>query len=272
MSLIHHIVYKRALDHSSLDKYVSTIEGAIYENRGEDTLYFWVDGKSTRGFDLTFEDGYIEVRNTILSNKHDYDLTNKIVTKILFLTDGFVFDEDEEIVSKLPFFDSDQITETEIRDCEIIQLLSRDNKEITIYGPIRKIYFGTRTYKQLKIYKGKELKDKMFDIILNVNYQIPNFGYGNIMEVGNSDDDKKIMKLLTNKVNTIVDKYDYILLEKIDEQPIIITNEILISMLPSDWTLVDEFTVIAPIISQNEWIKLLTKAKKYDLIESFMKN
>jgi hypothetical protein len=272
MSIIHKIVCKRPLDISMLDKFVSTIDGATYENRGEDVLYFWIKEKSNRGFDITFEDGYIEVRNTILSNRHDYDLTNKIVTEILSLTDGIILDEDEEPLSKLPIFDNDRITETEIRDCELIHVLSREKEEITIYGPIRKIYFGKRMYEQLKNYKGKELKNKMFDVILTVNYQIPDFGYGNIMQVGNSDDDKKIMKLLTNEVDYIIDKYDYILLQTTEEQPIMITNEILNSILPSNWTLVDEFTVVAPITNQSEWHKLLGNAKKHDLFESFMKN
>lgn len=272
MSIIHNIVYKRQLDISRLDKFVSTIEGATYENRGEDVLYFWIEGKSTRGFDITFEDGYIEVRNTILSNKFDYELTIKIVTEIVSLTDGIIIDEEEEPLTILPIFGTDKINETEIRDCELIQLLSKEKEEIAIYGPIRKIYFGKRTYELLKNYKGKELKDKMFDIILNVNYQIPDFGYGNILQVGNSDDDKKIMKLLTNEVDYIIDKYDFILLQSTEEQPIMITNEILNSMLPPNWQLVDEFTIVAPITTQDEWNKLLTNAKKQDLFESFTRD
>ena len=50
-----------------------------------------------------------------------------------------------------------------------------------------------------------------------------------------------------------------------------ITNEILNTILPSNWTLIDEYTIVAPSINQSEWKKLLTHAKKYDLWESFMK-
>lgn len=272
MSIIHNIVYQRPLDIPRLDKFISTIEDATYENRGEDVLYFWIEGKSTRGFDITFEDGYIEVRNTILSNESDYVLTNKIVTEILSLTDGIIIDEEEEPLTQFPIFNTERIREIEIRDCELIQLLSKEKEEIAIYGPIRKIYFGKRTYELLKNNKGKELKDKMFDIILNVNYQIPDFGYGNIMQVGNSDDEKKIMKMLTNEVDYIIDKYDFILLQTTEEQPIMITNEILNSMLPPNWQLVDEFTIVAPITTQDEWNKLLTNAKKQDLFESFTRD
>jgi len=272
MSVIHNIIIKRPLDISRLEKFVSTINGAIYEDRGESVFYFWIDGKSTRGLDITLEQGYIEVRNTVLSNKHDYDLTNKIAAEIVALTDGVILDEDEEQIFNSPIFNNDRITDTEIHDCETIQVLSREHEDIAIYGPVRKVHFGKRLHEQFKGLKDEQLKDKMFDLILTVNYKIPNFEYGNIMQVGNSEDDKKIMKLLTNETDYIIDKYDYILLHTSDEQPIMITNEILNTMLPSNWKLVDEFTIVAPMTDKNEWNELLTNAKKFDLWNEFTNN
>jgi hypothetical protein len=40
-------------------------------------------------------------------------------------------------------------------------------------------------------------------------------------------------------------------------------------MLPSNWRLVDEFTVVAPMTDNNEWNNLLKNAKKYDLWNEF---
>lgn len=274
MSVIHNIIYKKPLDVSKLDKFISTIDGATYENRGEDVLYFWINGKSTRGFDITFEQDYIEVRNTILSNKYDYDLTNKIVAEILSLTDGIIIDEDEEQVSNFPLFDNDRILEMEISDCKTIQLLSKEHEDIAIYGPIRIVHFGKRLHEQFNEFKDEHLKNKMFDLILNVNYKLPDFEYGNIMQIGDTDEDRKTLKLLTNKTDYIIDKYDYILINKNEDEqpPIMITNAILNTMLPSNWTLVDEFTVVAPMTNENEWNKLLTTAEKYDLTEEFFNN
>ena len=272
MSVIHNIINKRPLDISRLEKFVSNIDGATYEDRGEGVFYFWIDGKSTRGFDITLEQGYIEVRNTILSNKYDYDLTNKIVAEIIVLTDGIVLNENRKQVSNFPILKNDKIIESEINDCETIQVLSREYEDIAIYGPIRKVHFGKRLHDELKGFKGEQLKDKMFDLILFVNYQIPNFEYGNIMQVGNSEADKKIVKLLTNETDCIIDKYDYILLHTSDEQSIMITNEILNTMLPLNWKLVDEYTVVAPMTDENEWNKLLKNAKKFDLWNQFRNN
>lgn len=269
MSVIHNIITNKPLDLSRLNDFVSTIDKAVVEDRGEGTFYFWTKGKSTRGFDITINGDVIEIRNTILSNRHDYELTNQVVEKIINLTDGLILNEDEEQVSDLPVFDDKRISEAEIHDCETIQLLSKEHEDIAIYGPIRKVHFGKRLHEDFKNSKGEELRDKMFDIILSVNYQIPDFEYGTIMQVGNNEDDKKIMKLLTNKTDYIIDKYDYILLNSSDEKPIMITNEILNKMLPSNWNLVDEFTVVAPMTSEAEWEKLLNTAKQYDQFDTF---
>jgi len=266
MSVVHNIFNKRPLDFLRLNKFVSSIEGVNFEKRGEETFYYWVERKSTRGFDITIEQDFIEVRNTVLSNKTDYELTNKIVNEILIETDGLIIGEEDEQVTTFPIFNEEKICETEIRDCEVIQLLSKKD-HIAIYGPIREVNFGKRTHKQFELLKGKQLRDAMFNLILKVNYQIPNFEAGNIMQVTSPDDnEKKIMKLLTNSVDCIIGKYDNILLYRPDA-PIMITNDILNRFLPLGWTLVDEYTIVAPIIEQSEWEKLLAKTEKYNMIK-----
>jgi len=268
MSIIHKIVNKHPLDMSKLDTFVSTIDGAVCEKRGKGVFYLWVDGKSTRGFNISLEPNFIEVRNMVLSNRFDYDLTNKIVSEILTQTDGFVINEEEEITYP-PLFENRKISEAEIHDCEIIHTLSKEN-EIAIDGAVRKVHFGKRLYKEFELLKGEQLKTKMFDLILKVNYQIPNFETGNIMKVTNPEDDEpKIMKLLSNSANCIVGKYDNILLYRTDA-PIMITNEILNKFLPLGWTLVDEYTIVAPIIKQSDWEKLLADTEKYNLMKTTM--
>jgi len=272
MSLIHTIITKQPLEISRLNNFVTKIDNASYGERGEGTYYYWIEGKSTRGFDIAIDGEVIEIRNTVLSNRYDYELTNKIVEEILKLTDGIILSEEEEQVEALPLFDNDRIVETELNDCQFIQTLSKEHEDIGIYGPTRKVHFGKRLQNTYKKLNGQQLRDKMFETILVVNYELPDFEYGNIMEVGNTADNKKIMKLLTNKTDYIIDKYDYILLNTLDEKPIMITNEILNSMLPSNWTLVDEFTIVAPITGKVEWTALLKNAEKYNLWDSYREN
>lgn len=269
MSLIHNIIPKVHLDIDRLHNFIVNIKDAVFESRGAGTFYYWIDGKSTRGFDITIYEEYIEVRNTILSSKEDYELTNIIVEEILKLTNGILVDEEEELVEFIPLFSNDRIIERELRDCDQIKLLSKVHADITIFGPKRKVHFGKRLNKGFKALTNEQLKEEMFKIILTVNYHLPNFEQGMIMEVDKKEEGKKILKLLTNETDYIIEKYDYILLKTSDDKPIIITNQILNTMLPSNWTLVDEFTIVAPITSKKEWEKLLNNAKKFDQFDNF---
>jgi len=272
MSLLHYIITKEKLDLDKFKRNVSNITDTKFENRGDNTLYFWVEGKSTRGLDITLENDFIEIRNTILSNNHDYDLTNKVIEIILNLTSGTLINEEEETISKLPIFNAELIKKNEIQDCETIQLLSKENEEITIYGPERKVYFGLKTHEKFKNLEKEKLKEKMFNLIIKANYQLPNFEYGNILQIGETEENKKIAKLLTNKTNYIIDKYDYILFDNSDEQPIMITNNALNKILPTNWSLIDEFTIVAPIIEKENWKQLKINAREFDLWNEFTNN
>lgn len=272
MSLIHNIIIKRPFELSELDEIVLSIDGVRLQNRGEGTFYLWVDGKSSRGIDVTFEQGFIEIRNTILSNIYDYELTNKIVKELLIKSEGILLNEDNAEVSNFPIYHKDLINEIELHDSNVINSLLKAGEDITIYGPIRKVHFGKNLYHDFKKLKDKALKERMLDLILTVNYQIPNYEYGNVMQIGDSEEDKKVLKLLTNEADCIIDKYDFILLNTNDERPIMITNEILNTMLPSNWVLVDEFTIVAPLTNQEEWKELLSKAERFDMWEEFRNN
>lgn len=270
MSIYHYIIPRNEFSFETLNKKISQTENTVYEERGNKCYYYWIKNKSTRGVDVTIVENKIEIRNTVLSNSFDYELTNILIEKILEIADGTITNDEEETIKTFPIFNKNRITKIEINDCKIISLLSSTNKDIAIYGPIRKVHFGIATAKQLEQFKDIALRDKMFEIIKYVNYSIPNYEYGTIMEVG-SEENKKIIKLLTNEVNCIIDKYDYILLQNDNPEvmPIFITNEILNSMLPSNWNLIDEFTIVAPIISYEEWQDLKLKAQLVDQFDKF---
>ena len=159
MSIVHNIISKRPLDISRLNTFASRIEGAICENRGEGTYYYWIDGKSTRGLNITLKQDLIEIRNMVLSNRYDYELTNEIVTEILSMTEGVILNEDEEVEINNPIFVNNKISENEIHDCEVIQILSKEH-DVAIDGPIRKVHFGKRMFKNFKSLQGEQLKKK----------------------------------------------------------------------------------------------------------------
>ncbi len=274
MSLIHKIKSEQKYDK---DMIVGIMQGTVdnlrAEIRGENVVYLYIDNKSTRGVDLTFEDYGYEIRNTILSSEADYNLTNLLIEVLLNITDGILMNEDDEPIDGPYIYDGVAIKDMVLHDAQSIVVIAKENNEVAIYGPVRKTHFGKRLGKELEPFLDdlNTLSQKVFDIILNVQYGLPDYEYGNIMAMnGNVGEKEKILKLITDESDYLIDKYDYILLNGNKEEPIVITNEILNSMLPVSWKLVDEFTIVAPRLNQTEYKKLIESATPFDMFNDLV--
>ncbi|WP_276132254.1 hypothetical protein [Polluticoccus soli] len=268
MSLLHYVIPIRPLNVEELNSKIAADIAVAFEFRGADTCYYWAPGKSTRGMDITIEANRIEIRNTILSNGFDYTLTNSIAQRILEMTGGVLLNEEGDAVG-LPLFDRQTIDNLEQRDCELIKTVLIKSEDIVIYGPVRKVYFGKRVKQMMEQHEGLDLRDAIFDMILKAQWGLPDFGYGNIMEVGN-DGKPSIVKLIVPGIDCLVDKYDYIMLHRDPLRPLLVTNEVLNKILPASWTLVDEFTVVAPALDEHEWGMLVKNAEEYDMMDTFL--
>ena len=267
MSIIHTLEPEKPLDIAELNNFSFQQKNAVVEDRGEGVFYYWIDGESTRGFDITLENGSMEIRNTIMSNFDDYNLTNELIRQIQKMTGAPIYDEDGAEVNS-PLFDNAWIRERQQQDCETLHIISNDHGEIAIFGPKRKVFFGQNSHKNFEKLNPVDREKKMFELIKKVNYNIPDYDYGNVLQTTISGEEK-ILKVLTNSCDYIVDKYDYILLHREPKNPIIITNEILNQILPDNWELVDEFTIVAPRLNYKSWQKLLADATFFDQWQFF---
>ena len=62
------------------------------------------------------------------------------------------------------------------------------------------------------------------------------------------------------------------MLNRDGQNPIMITNQTLNTILPEKWKLYDEYTIAAPELSNEEWELLKDRASTYDIFDDFMKN
>ena len=255
----------------------------VVEKRDKNYYFVYIDEQSFKGIDLTFsrpllKKWNIEVRNTVLSHPLEYELTNQIIELIAGATKAEILDDGDEKMS-LPVYDTSQSEERFVSDARLtFQLVQLNDSPVTIFGVRRKVHFGKRVYKQFEPYfdDDEALSAKMKEFLYRTQYGIPNFDYGLVWNTFRPDDEKQehpvVMKLLTNQENILIDKYDYILIDRETGNPIMITNDILNEILPETWTLIDEYTVVAPKLTAKQWENFLEEAAKYDIFEQTMKN
>ncbi|MDR0566218.1 MAG: hypothetical protein LBG47_04160 [Prevotellaceae bacterium] len=279
MSIIHYIIPIQKPDIDIFLSQACAAPNVRFEDRGKGVYYFWVDKQSTKGVDITFEQENIEIRNTALSNRADFQLTNDLSKILISLSDGFILDEEDKVKSShAPLFSASKIEEAEIAGClltESIFFCYNSNPEvISVAGPIRAVYFGEEFFLKRKMLSIEQLRDEIFALILRVNYGLPD-GYkeGNVMTISKKTaEEKLIVKLITNKINCIIGAYDYILFpaDEADGYPTVITNKILASILPEQWELVDEVTIVAPMLDEKDWNSLKDRAKLFDIGPKFI--
>ena len=269
MSIIHTIHPVIQLDFSVLNKYLSAhIKNIVYEKRGGNLFYYWLDKQSIRGVDVSIEkEEYIEIRNTLMSNTHDYFLTNEIIRAISMLTKGQVFDEEDNSVNADCTFNKHLIAELEKDHCKTVHFLSENKEDIAIFGPLRIVHFGKHTFSVLNPFANNpdKLTEEMFRISLHIQYNLPDYKDGSLMQIGEGES-KKILQMITNLDNILISKFDFILLYNQGESPIALENIILNSILPEKWKLIDEFTFVATVLSDQEWTEFISNAIKYNQV------
>lgn len=276
MSVFHYIKTKDPINFTILQKIIErTLANVLYEQRSDTLCYFWIDGASTRGVDVSVEDkGWIELRNTGFSSKEDYVLTNELSNSICNLYVGQLYidnddyDQDIDDISleylpkEHPLFTKEDMESMPLNDTAVVSaMIMQLQQTITLFSPIRKVHFGPELLEKLSNKSNEALTTTLHKIILYINYQIPNYEYGNVLETGEGED-KKTLKLLANLSDCIIDKYDFILFQKDDNKIIAITNDTLNTILPKSWERVDEYTIVAPILPENEFENLVTQAER----------
>lgn len=277
MSVLHRIITDKEIDPDvllgSLQNTYPQVEG---RDEGEGVLYFYLDQESCRGVNLSKTDYGYELRTTIMSDDMDYRLANEIATIVWQVTEATIVDEDDEaVVQPMEVFPKSRYYKMILADAQLIHLLSGppENKQITLFGPLCQVYFGPRTHKYFKKHEGSHsaLAYEMIKMMIKVQYQLPKSDSDTVMQLGEGKG-KKILKLLTRECSYIIRLYDYVLLlikENNDsmDNMVAISNDVLNTILPASWELIDEYTIVAPRLQASEYDALVARALPHNKIK-----
>lgn len=277
MSENYYIKTKRKFNFQELIEVTYENEDMLHEQRAENLVYYWVEGASARGVDLTMESSnWIEIRNTACSNSVDYQLTNYLADLICEIFNGEIykdnddFEEDDDssqeyLLIEAPLYTKVQMLNNPIRDFNIVKTIVQHQKQtITLFGPHSSLYIGSDVIHSLGDKTDEEVANALEGLMLYLNYHLSQYEYGNIMKMGEGED-QKTLKLLTNTSDIMIDQYDYILLKEKDSEDIVaITNKDLNQILPKNWKRIDEYHIVAPILEDEDFENLIEDAQQYN--------
>lgn len=283
MSILNYIKTKKDFSFevliSALKKEYDIIQ---FEQRSPVLCFMWMEDFSTRGVDVSMDEvNWIELRNTILSNDVDYQLTELLATAICSLFDGNLyqynenFDEEtdapdkEYLKANLPLFEEDFINKQFQEDVGTLgAFIAAQKGAFGIWGPKKEVQLGPNFYGTMSDKTQSEQAEIVLKKMLEVNYAYPNFPYGNFMSTGEGSDMIKL-KLISNAGDYMITKYDFIVFQKNETESIMLTNDTFNTILPDSWRLLDEYNVLAPQLTEEEFEQLKQRADALNEEEKF---
>lgn len=233
------------------------------------TYHIFDHGQSTRGVEVTeINEGY-EIRMTFLSNVADYLLCNQIVYILCSKLQGTLANEyGTEFYIGTLFYDGN-IQERIDEEVSTLFSLLNDNRKIEIFGPIREFTFGEKIRKKVLALQGDKygIAYKLSNIILSCQYPPENFiPFSNFLRVSSENDESYYIQVLTNSKDMVIEKVKQYAITTEEGESIYLIPEQLFTILPNEWKLVDDCTILAKQLNSADWLKFIEAAKALSAI------
>jgi hypothetical protein len=220
-------------------------------------VFFYLNGISIRGVYIKNIKTGFEIKSNVLSNKQDLILTNDILKYVSEKTNGKIFGEENNLLSGNELINKNELENNFERDLEtVFTLIKETGDTIEFPGTTRSFFIGKKLYSTYNDFSKNMKIEVLQKIILNVLYGLPDYYECSPMGAQSKQDDKIIkLKSISSDENYIIQDYDYIMIEntKNDKEIIMISKEKIYNILPKNWNIVDESTIVAHKLSQNEW-------------------
>jgi|SRR5690606_20416982 len=241
--------------------------------RSEDVVYFYCNGYSTRGIDVSKEDTGYEVRLTTLANPADYKLANNVVLFFRINTLDVVVRLDDKVVETVHIFLANELTGYFKRDAELVYQLSNQHQTaITFFAANQEYYLGEYAFSKIDMEKaGWEIRTEQ--LIQQMLYKLPKSESDHVMQIGEGEN-TKTAKLVTADVSYVLKKYDTLLFNKSKDSNqmhdlLFLTNDILNDNLPPSWGRIDDHTIVAPALGWEAYLEYVKRMTPFHQPELF---
>lgn len=199
----------------------------------------------------------------VLANSNDYLLCNQIAFILCNNLKGTLTDEEgnEKFIGTL-FYDL-EMSERINSDIESTFALLREGHNVDIFGPIREFSFGERTRKMALELQGDKhaIAYKLSKMILVCQYPPENFiSFSNLLKVTGKEGEEHYVQVLTNSRDIVIEKVNEYAVAADTAEKVFLSSKQLISILPDEWELLDDYTILAKQLDEKNWQKFTENA------------
>jgi hypothetical protein len=247
------------------------------EEIDDNCVYFYLNGMSIRGVYVFLKKSGFEIKHNVLSNNFDMELTNDLINCISEKTNGKVYDENNNLLNNNEYIKKETVENKFLKDLETIFLYIKETgTTIEFPGTTRSFFIGKKLYNAYKDFGDAMLVQIFQKIILFVLYGLPKYYECTSFGAESKIKDKPIkLKMLTSNDNFIIQDYDYIMIgnenENNEDSIVMISVENINKVLPKDWQIVDECTIVANKLDDNGWMEFRIKCKENNNYLNFKK-
>ena len=246
------------------------------EKREENYVYFYLNGMSSRGVDVSIEDIGYEIRNTVMSNKADLMLAHRIIMYLMVKTKSMAYNEDDEIIEPNYLLNKDNFENGFKDDLKTIFIFIEGTGEtIEFPGPTRSVFIGKTILNKYSNYKNNInfVSENIENLFLKVLYNLPDYTEGNLMGADSKEGKMIKIKIVTHDDCYIIQNYDYIIVSNEDEtnkdEMVMVNIQNIRKVLPPKWEINDEITLVAPKLTLENWKHFRAKCKEVNCYNEF---
>ena len=241
----------------------------------DNCVFFYLNGMSIRGVYIYLKNIGFEIKCNVLSNKYDLVLANEIIKYINKNVNGKVYDEENRLLKDNEYIDKQKIENNFARDLEtIFKFIGGTGDTIEFPGTTRSFFIGKKLYSTYKDFNKNVLLKVFQNTILNVLYDLPDYYECSPMGAESKEEGKIIkLKSISSNSDYIIQDYDFIIIsdeeQNNNKELIMISVNKIYEILPSKWKIVDESTIVAHKLTENEWKQFVQICLKNNCYNEF---
>ncbi len=229
-------------------------------------FHFYRDGISTRGLEVCFEEGALQVRIMTGSCREEYELALAMVKQAARISGAPIESEEGDVAGP------DEIDATHgaewiarlVRSTDaIVHIARQDGGTVTMSGPVRPFHLGPRMLRELNADDPDGLADRVLAAMRACQWVDPDRYYSaSTMQVSLQGGAKVTLTAFAEGVGYVLPNVQFLAI--LDEPHFTIRRDSLLEVPGVRWRWLDEVQLLVEPIGQGEWPRFIAAARELE--------